>query len=96
MRIDAGVEDLVQRIGDGQAQVGYSVARRSRARVTLCDVCTMHKETRSTGFLCSASKLRSMVSPGLTSKLVATVLVVCPQNHSLGFPGLGHKTGSYG
>jgi hypothetical protein len=27
---------------------------------------------------------------------VATVLVVWPQNHSLGFPGLGLKTGSYG
>jgi hypothetical protein len=42
-------------------------------------------------FLGSASKPRLMVSPGLTSKLVATVLVVWPQNHSLGFPGLGLK-----
>jgi hypothetical protein len=45
-------------------------------------------------FLGLASKLRSMVSPSLASKLVATVLVVCPQNQSLGFPGLGLKTGS--
>jgi hypothetical protein len=29
MRIEAGVGDLVRRIGDTQAQVGYSVARRS-------------------------------------------------------------------
>jgi hypothetical protein len=36
------------------------------------------------------------VSPGLTSKPVATVFVVWPQNHSLGFPGLGLKTGSCG
>jgi hypothetical protein len=51
MRIEAGVENLVQRTGDGQAQVGYSVVRQSRGRVMLCAVCTMHKETRSAGFL---------------------------------------------
>jgi hypothetical protein len=51
MRIEAGVGDMVQRIGDGQAQVGYSVARRSRGRVKLCTVCTVHKEARSAGFL---------------------------------------------
>jgi hypothetical protein len=36
-------------------------------------------------FLGLASKPRSTVSPGLTSKSVATVLLVWPQNHSLGF-----------
>jgi hypothetical protein len=41
----------VQRTGDGQAQVVYSVAGRSRGRVMLCAVCTMHKETRNTGFV---------------------------------------------
>jgi hypothetical protein len=51
MRIMAGVGDLVQRIRDGQAQIGYSVAGWSRGRMTLCDVCTVHKETRSDGFL---------------------------------------------
>jgi hypothetical protein len=51
MRIEAGVGDLVQRIRDSQAQIGYSVARRSRGRVTLCAVCTVHKEMRSAGFL---------------------------------------------
>jgi alpha-D-ribose 1-methylphosphonate 5-triphosphate synthase subunit PhnG len=51
MRIEAGVGDLVQRIEDGQAQVGYSVAGRSRGRVTLCAVCAMHKEIRSADFL---------------------------------------------
>jgi hypothetical protein len=48
------------------------------------------------GFLGLASKSRLTVSPGLVSKLVAMVLVVWPQKHSLGFPGLGLKTGSCG
>jgi hypothetical protein len=51
MRILAGVGDQVQRTRDGQAQVGYSVAGRSRGRVTPCVISTMHKETRSAGFL---------------------------------------------
>jgi hypothetical protein len=33
------------------AQVGYSVAGRSRGRVTSCKVCTWHVQTRSVGFL---------------------------------------------
>jgi hypothetical protein len=45
-------------------------------------------------FLSLTSKLRSTVSLGLASKPVATALVVWPQNYSLGFPGLGLKTGS--
>jgi hypothetical protein len=48
----------------------------------------------SAGFFGLASKPKSTVSPGLASKLVATILVVWPQNHSLGFPGLGLKTDS--
>jgi hypothetical protein len=43
-----------------------------------------------------ALKSVAMVSPGLASKPVAMVLVVWPQNHSLGFPGLGLKIGSCG
>jgi hypothetical protein len=50
-RIMAGVEDLVQRTRDGQAQVRYSVTRRLRGPLMLCAVCTMHEETRSAGFL---------------------------------------------
>jgi hypothetical protein len=57
-------------------------------------VCGLHRaqgdEERK--FLGLASKPRSTVSPGLTSKLVATVLVIWPQNNSLGFPSLGLKT----
>jgi hypothetical protein len=51
MRIVIGVGDLVQRIKDGQAQVGYSVAGGSTSQVTLCAMYTMHKETRSISFL---------------------------------------------
>jgi hypothetical protein len=50
-RIVTGVGDLVQRIRDSQAQVGYSVVGRSRGLVTLCAVYTVHKEMRSAGFL---------------------------------------------
>jgi hypothetical protein len=50
-KIEAGVEDLVQRTKDGQAQVGYSVAGLSRGQVMLCVVCTVHKEMTSAGFL---------------------------------------------
>jgi hypothetical protein len=35
MRIMVGVGDLVQQTRDGQAHVGYSVARQLRGRVTL-------------------------------------------------------------
>jgi hypothetical protein len=72
MRIMVGVGDLVQRTGDGQAQVGYSVAEWSRGRVTLCAVCTVYKETRSTVFLGLALKPRATVPPSLASKLVAS------------------------
>jgi hypothetical protein len=41
----------VQRTGDSQAQVGYSVAGRSGGRVMPCAVYTVHKEMRSAGFL---------------------------------------------
>jgi hypothetical protein len=50
-RIVAGVGDLVQRTGDDQAQVGYSMTRQSRGHVMLCAVCTVHKETKSASFL---------------------------------------------
>jgi hypothetical protein len=61
-------------------------------------VCGLHcaQGDEECRFLNSASKPRSTVSLGLTSKPVATVLVVWPQNHSLGFPGLDLKTGSCG
>jgi hypothetical protein len=33
------------------AQVGFSVAGRSKSRVILCAIYTVHVETRSAGFL---------------------------------------------
>jgi hypothetical protein len=75
----------VRMIGDGETQVGYSVAGRLRGRMMLCVVCTMHEETRSVSFLVEpqnqgrrfvsdlASKsLRWFVS-GLASKTTETV-----------------------
>jgi hypothetical protein len=50
-RIEEAVGDLVQTTKDGQAQVGYSMAGRSRGQVMLCQVYIVHKETRSVGFL---------------------------------------------
>jgi hypothetical protein len=41
----------MQRIGDGQAQIRYSVAGRSGGRVMPCAICTVHMEMRSAGFL---------------------------------------------
>jgi hypothetical protein len=56
-------------------------------------MCGLHRAQGDEGhrFLGLASKPRSTVSPGLASKLVATVLVVLPQNHSLGFSGFALK-----
>jgi hypothetical protein len=79
MRIVAGVGDLVQRTWDGQAQFGYSVAGRSRGRVTRCAVGTVHKETRSVGFL---------VEPQNQGRWISRF---GPQNRQLWFGDLGHK-----
>jgi hypothetical protein len=46
-----GVGHMVWRIGDDQAQVGYSVAGRSGSRVTSCAIRIIHvEEKRSAGF----------------------------------------------
>jgi hypothetical protein len=105
MRIVVGVGDLVQRTGNDQAQVEYSVAGRSRDRVTLCTVCTLHEET-STGFLVWPQNQGQWFVNVLASKPLGRVSwfktkvnglsVVLPQNHWDGFSGLGLKTDSYG
>jgi hypothetical protein len=76
----------------GRVLSGQTIERSSD------DVCGLHhaQEDKEHGFLGLASKPRSMVFPGLASKLVATVLVVWHQNHSLRFPDLGLKTGNCG
>jgi hypothetical protein len=96
MRIEVGVRDLVQRIRDGQAQVEYLVARRSGGRVTICAVCTMHNEMRSTGFLVEPQNQGRRFVSGLASKPLGRFLPDWPQNRWLEFPGLTLKTGSSG
>jgi hypothetical protein len=55
------------------AQVGYSVAGRSRGRVAPCAVCTWHVETRSASFLVEPQNQGRRFVSGLASKPVATV-----------------------
>jgi hypothetical protein len=51
MRIKEGVGDLVRRIRDDQARVGYSVAGQSRGQVMPCAIRIIHmEEMRSVGF----------------------------------------------
>jgi hypothetical protein len=59
-------------------------------------VCSVHcaQGDEECRFLGLASKPRLMVSPGLTSKPVATVPAICPRKHSLGFSSLSLKTDS--
>jgi hypothetical protein len=55
------------------AQVGYSVAGRSKGRVAPCAVCTWHVETWSVGFLVELQNQGQRFVSGLASKPVVTV-----------------------
>jgi hypothetical protein len=51
MMIEAGVGDLMQRMGDDQTQVVHSVAGRSGGWVTSCVIRNVHvEEIKSAGF----------------------------------------------
>jgi hypothetical protein len=50
------------------AQVGYSVAGRSRGRMAPCAVCTWHVKTRSASFLVEPQNQGRWSVSGLTSK----------------------------
>jgi hypothetical protein len=50
------------------AQVEYSVAGRSRGRVTPCAVCTWHVETESAGFLVEPQNQGRQFVSGLSLK----------------------------
>jgi hypothetical protein len=63
------------------AQVGYSMARRSRGRVAPCAVYTVHMETRSVGFLVEPQNQGRRFVSGLASKPLGRFLF-----------GLGLKT----
>jgi hypothetical protein len=65
----------MQRIRDGQTQIGYSVVRRSGGRVMLCAICTVHKETRSAGFLVEPQN-QGRRFPGLSLKTDSSTLVI--------------------
>jgi hypothetical protein len=57
------------------AQVGYSVAGRSRGRVVPCAVCTVHVETRSAGFLVERQNQGRWFVSGLASKPLGRFLI---------------------
>jgi hypothetical protein len=59
------------------AQVGYSVAGRSRGRVTPCAVCTGHVETRSAGFLVEPQNQGGGGFPDLGLKTGSFGVVIC-------------------
>jgi hypothetical protein len=62
---------------DGQAQVEYSMAGRSRGRVTLCAVCTVHKETMSAvSWLSLKTKVDVFPSLGLKTGSYSLVIWV--------------------
>jgi hypothetical protein len=62
------------------AQVGYSVAGRSRGRVAPYAVYTWHVETRSAGFLFEPQNQGRRFVSGLTSKPLVRFSPVWPQN----------------
>jgi hypothetical protein len=67
MRIVTGVGDLMQRTGDsrtGQVLGGRMIG----GRVTLCVVCTMHVETRSSGFIIETQNQGRRFVIGLASR----------------------------
>jgi hypothetical protein len=66
----------MQRIGDDQTQIRYSIVGRSRGRVTLCAICTVHKEMRSVSFLVE-SQNQGRRFPGLSLKTASSTLVIC-------------------
>jgi hypothetical protein len=72
-------------------QVRYSSAGRSRGQVVLCAVCTVHMETRSTGFLVEAQNQGRWLVSCLASKPLGWVFQFGPQNWPLWFGDLGLK-----
>jgi hypothetical protein len=82
----------VQRIRDGQAQVRYSMVERSSGWVTLCAVCTMHKETRSAGFLVWPQNQGRQFVIRLVKKLLGQVFWFRLQNQQVRFGDLDFKS----
>jgi hypothetical protein len=74
------------------AQVGYSVAGRSRVRVAPCAVCTWHVETRSADFVVEPQNQGGGGFPGLGLKTGSFGLVIWASKSPRRFLGLGLKT----
>jgi hypothetical protein len=66
-------------------QVGYSVAGRSRGRVTPCVVCTVHMEVRCAGFLVEPQNQGLRFVSGLALKPLGRFSLILPQNGGDGF-----------
>jgi hypothetical protein len=92
----------VHRTRDGQAHVRYSVVGRSGGQVTLCAVCTVHKETRSVEFLVwpqNQGRQVSLFGPqnrqlwfgDLCLKITTTVSWFGPKNKRASVCRLRHK-----
>jgi hypothetical protein len=62
------------------AQVGYSVAGRSRGQVTSYAVCTVHVETMSVCFLVEPQNQSGRFVSGLASKPLGRFPLIWPQN----------------
>jgi hypothetical protein len=62
------------------AQVGYSMAGRSRSLVAPCAVCIVHVETRSESFLVEPQNQGRRFVSGLASKPLGQFSPVWPQN----------------
>jgi hypothetical protein len=81
----------VQRTEDGQAQVGYSLTRRSRGQVTPCAVCTVDKEMKSSSFLVEPQN-QSRQFHDLGLKTDSSGLVILASKSPGWFHGLDLKT----
>jgi hypothetical protein len=80
------------------AQIGYSVAGRSRGRVTPCAICTWHVATRGAGFLIEPQNQGRRFVSGLASKPLGRFSPVWPLSSGLAskpaatvFAGLASK-----
>jgi hypothetical protein len=74
MKIMARVGDLVQRTGDGRIGQVLSGQAIERSGGAVCD-CTVHVETRSTGFLVEPQNQGRRSVSGLASKPLGRFLI---------------------
>jgi hypothetical protein len=78
------------------AEVGYSMAGRSRGWVAPSAVCTVHVEMRSTGFLVKPQNQGRQFVSGLASKPHGRFSPVWPQNQWRWFLAIWPQTGGDG